>query len=348
MAAPRIERVLAAYAGFAAPRDVRPMAAGQGFSGAEVWRIETMAGSFALRAWHPHHPSPERLSWIHAVLAHVDRTARRAGTELPLPLPLRMLTGPTFLESDGHCWELAPWLPGEPDQQNPPCPERITAAMTTLARFHQAAVGFSVPCPGWESTGRLDHSPGIGERRQQLARWMSDDWASLTRAIRQGAPDWPRFCELASEWLALARIVAARVASQLSPARHSPTPLQPCLRDIKRDHVLFTGDTVTGLVDFGALRPETVAADLARLVGSFAADCPLIWRDAIADYETICPLSTYERWLIEVFDESGLLLGGGNWVEWVMIQRQVFPDRDAVESRLKVILRRLTSLAERR
>jgi len=344
----RIQRVLGAYAGFASPRELRPVAVGQGFSGANVWRVEVLAGSFALRAWHPQHPTPPRLSWIHAVLAHVSRKSRETGLAIPIPVPLTTLTGPTWVEWDGRCWELAPWLPGAADEQSPPRRERQEAAARMLACFHRAAADFSAPCPGWEALGRYNDSPGIGERRQQLARWMSDDWASLEAAIRNGATDWQSFDKLAARWLTLARRVAPRVASQLAAVHHQKTPLQPCLRDIKRDHVLFTDDVVTGIVDFGAVRPESVAADLARLIGSYAAESAQTWHTATAAYETLRPLSAYERWLIGVFHDSGLLLGGGNWVEWVMVQQQVFQDRGAVEARLCEILERLAAVAERR
>ena len=49
-------------------------------------------------------------------------------------------------------------------------------------------------------------------------------------------------------------------------------PLSPAIRDIHHDHVLFSGDQVTGLVDFGILRIDTPLADMARLVGSLVAD----------------------------------------------------------------------------
>src|SRR5205085_7730253 len=48
--------------------------------------------------------------------------------------------------------------------------------------------------------------------------------------------------------------------------------LQPAIRDVHHEHVLFTGDQVTGLIDFGALRIDTPLTDVARLVGSLVGD----------------------------------------------------------------------------
>ena len=45
--------------------------------------------------------------------------------------------------------------------------------------------------------------------------------------------------------------------------------LQPALRDARPEHFLFEDDRLSGLVDFGAMGVESVAADLARLIGEW-------------------------------------------------------------------------------
>ena len=59
-----------------------------------------------------------------------------------------------------------------------------------------------------------------------------------------------------------------RLRTALEDMSSVPVPLHPCLRDIWHDHVLYTEDHVTGIVDLSAARTENVAADLARLLGS--------------------------------------------------------------------------------
>lgn len=61
---------------------------------------------------------------------------------------------------------------------------------------------------------------------------------------------------------------------QLKPLADVSFRLQPCIRDIWHDHVLFDGDRVTGLIDFGAMQIDTPATDIARLVGSLQSYSP--------------------------------------------------------------------------
>ena len=50
--------------------------------------------------------------------------------------------------------------------------------------------------------------------------------------------------------------------------------MQPCLRDARPEHFLFVENVLTGLIDFGAMDFETVAGDLARLLGEWLPDLP--------------------------------------------------------------------------
>ena len=72
-------------------------------------------------------------------------------------------------------------------------------------------------------------------------------------------------------------------------------PLQPCLRDVWHDHVLFQGDEVTGLIDPSAARTDTVAADISRLAGSLIADDRRAWGKAMDAYQAVRPLSAAKR-----------------------------------------------------
>lgn len=119
------------------------------------------------------------------------------------------------------------------------------------------------------------------------------------------------------------------------------TELFPVIRDLWHDHVLFTGDEVTGIIDFGALRVDTPACDLARLLGSLVENDRDRWRLGLAAYEEIRPLSPQEHLLIPLLDESQALLSGLYWLEWLCLERRAFPDLATIESRLEKILQRL-------
>ena len=109
--------------------------------------------------------------------------------------------------------------------------------------------------------------------------------------------------------------------------------------------MLFEGNRVSGIVDFGALRMETVAGDVARLLGSLAGDDLLAWQLGLAAYLAIRPLSDDEAALLPVFDESTMLLAGFNWLEWIVIAQRQFENPPEVIRRLTTIVSRLEVLS---
>jgi Ser/Thr protein kinase RdoA (MazF antagonist) len=94
---------------------------------------------------------------------------------------------------------------------------------------------------------------------------------------------------------------------------------QPAIRDIHHDHVLFTGDEVTGIIDFGAMRMDTPLTDVARLVGSLAGDDHEARQFALDAYAELRALSEADRKLVDLLDETGLVLGAMNWLTWLYV-----------------------------
>jgi homoserine kinase type II len=325
-------RVILAYPPDCAPSRVAFLAGAGGFSGALFWRLETERGPLCLRCWPREHPSRERLEFIQAVLWHVHQEGFR---RLPLPLETRSHAG--YIREAGRLWELAPWLPGTADYRRAPSPNRLRAAMTTLAEFHVAAATFPLP------DRARDAPPGIRERLERLRVWPHGRLQRLSEAVAAG--DWPEMALRARHWLTLAPKAIPRVQSGLVRAAEWTAPLQPCIRDIWHDHVLFDGEQVSGLVDFGALRPDSVAADLGRLLGSLAGDDRQAWHDGLEAYATVRPLSAEETALATVFDQANTLLAGLSWLEWIYLEDRHFGDRGAVLARLDENLPRLAALA---
>ncbi len=109
--------------------------------------------------------------------------------------------------------------------------------------------------------------------------------------------------------------------------------------------MLFSGERVTGLVDFGAMQPDNVATDIARLLGSLVADDRSAWELGLAAYESVRPLSHDELQLVEVFDRTTVLMGGLQWLEWIYLEQKVLAERRIVEERLDQAIRRAAVLA---
>jgi homoserine kinase type II len=163
---------------------------------------------------------------------------------------------------------------------------------------------------------------------------------SLTRGV------WPELESRAARILQLAPSAAGSVLSILSRASRAAVPLQVCIGDIWHDHVLYVGDRISGFVDFGSMRTDNVAADLARLLGSLAQDNPHMWQVGLEAYESIRPLGSSERPLVEAFDRSTVLMSGLNWIDWIFRQRRTFEAADAIPGRLDDIVSRLEHLSQ--
>jgi Ser/Thr protein kinase RdoA (MazF antagonist) len=297
-----------------------------GFSGARLWRVEAGAASFCLRAWPADDATPDHLARLH----HLMATARGADLEfVPAILPAG---SNTFLSHDGRLWELTAWMPGRADFHHDPAPARLRAACVALARLHHAwAARFPSrgPCPALAR--RLDRAA---------------DWLALVSSGWRPRPDdadpvrpWAE-----SAWRLLS-VWVGRVAAMLSPWVGSPLTLHPCLCDVWHDHVLFDGNAVTGIVDYGSVKVDHAAADLARLLGSLVGDDEAAWADGLDAYTSLRPLSPDERALARALDRTGVILAAANWLRWLYHERRTFADRQLVARRLAGLVGRLESWA---
>jgi len=266
----------------------------------------------------------ERLGFIHAVLNHV-------AAKMPVvPSPFRPAAGGTFVECAGRLWELTAWMPGQADYHERPNRQRLAAAMHVLARFHQLAA---------EVDRRRDVPPVLLERQQLRQRLLRGGLTEIEEALRH--PSHPDIDRLAARLFPCAR--QAIRSPRLAPLAEKPLKrdLQPAIRDIHDGHVLFTGDEVTGLIDFGAMRLDTPLADVARLVGSLAEDDREARSAALAAYAELRPLTVDDRRLIDLLDESGVVLGALNWLIWLYVERREMGPAAPIAARLSRLLTRL-------
>jgi len=320
-------------------RRTQPLGNAGGWSGSLLWRIQTDAlgaglptspQQFCLRRW-PDGTSPDRLRFIHQILTHV--AAQRIDF-VPAPVPLLGRTGVTLVQSeDNYLWDLCPWLPGIADFHARPTRQRLAAAMRALARFHTAAANHQPP------VASTAPAPAIVERIDLVQQLLSGDFDRIEAAVHAGLD--ANLDLRAVRVLALCRNRLAALSPGLESAAQLRLPLSPAIRDIHHDHVLFTGDEVTGLIDFGALRIDTPLADIARLVGSLVGDDQPARDFALSAYGQLCPLSDQDRHLIDLLDEAGLLLGGLNWLRWLYLERRDMGPLRSILKRLDEILSRL-------
>lgn len=321
------QAILAEYpAAFRPTGPLEPLGNAGGLSGARLWRFTSGRGALVLRAWPPEGRGREAMELVHEWLEHAVRLEF-------VPQPFRALDGRSLLERGGRFWELAEWKPGAAEHAQPPSAERLRAGLRGLAAFHQCLAVHT-------STGR---SPGLMQRTYSL--WDLSE-LGLNRLAKAAHTPEPRdFEALRQRWVALARPLAPRVYERVRREADEHVPLQPCLRDARGEHFLFEGERLTGLVDFGAMDIDTVAGDLARLLGDWVGDDRQARAIALESYTAVRPLSDTETRLIEVFEWAADILIGARWLEWGLYARRWFDDPAAVREGLERGVERLERLA---
>lgn len=337
-----VRQVLAGYPAPCQPQGLVALQSGGGFSGARLWRVVAPGGEFCLRAMPADRVNVVRLQGLHRLLAHV----RDCGIqESPCPIP--RLDGTTCCEQVGSIWQLEPWMPGSADYCNRPNPQKLHSALGLLARWHQAAATFMArPAEAsWYRSIPAAPSPGIEERFRLTREWNSAKCAQVRALLERN--NWPAFDVLGLRILELYREAVPELALALEAGRRVAVPLQPCLRDVWHDHLLFTADDVTGLIDAHAARTDVVATDLARLLGSLVQDDPAGWESGLAAYEEVRPLPPVLRGCVELFDRSAVVLSGLTWLQWKCLDGRTFERPEAVIARMTMIVGRLESLVRK-
>jgi Ser/Thr protein kinase RdoA (MazF antagonist) len=132
-----------------------------------------------------------------------------------------------------------------------------------------------------------------------------------------------------------------RLPDRLAPQAARAVPVQPCLCDLWHDHVLFESETVTGMLDYGSVKMDHVAVDLARLLGSLVGDDLEMQATGIEAYRSVRPLSAEEVDLVRVLDETGTVLGAANWLRWLYHEGRRYEDLGSVARRLKALVERM-------
>jgi Ser/Thr protein kinase RdoA (MazF antagonist) len=321
-----VRRILKGFPSIPPTAKIEPLGMAGGLSGAHFWRINAPHGKFILRRWPVEHPSRDRLAWIHRLLEHVHRQGFRI-----VPVPLKTESGETFIELDDHLWELAPWLPGKADYHVSRNLEKLRAAMVTLATFHRAAASFPIDA--------APKTNAVQKRLQRLREFSPSEIATLDDAIEPAI--WPDLTALARTAIKRLPAAIAKAHTRLSQVESVNFALQPCIRDIWHDHVLFTGSDVTGLIDFGAAGVDMPAGDVARLLGSLAEDERDRWQVGLGAYMSVRPLTPDELTAIPALDAAATVIAQTNWIRWIYVERRQFENQAQVITRFASLTQRL-------
>lgn len=314
-----------------------------GFSGGVVWRAACPAGEAAIRCW-PLGFDPERVLLIHGM----QRFLVEQGC-VTVPLPILADDGHSLRLLGGQIWEICTWRPGTADESDGVSNVRLTNAAQSLAQWHRL-----LAMADWSVFAAHTVSPSLASayaRRQQvvspaLVRRRAE-WCRLAPLILGHYPvQQADSRDLARRTHSLAQRLRASMEHWLRA--DSPVRLTLCWRDPHREHFLFTGDQVTGMIDFGAVDLDSIANDLGRMLGSYVPDQPDRWRDALVEIHSQLALETEVPALAWRLDRAGTLIGALHWWEWLDFQRRHFHDPPAALARWRALVERMEAWPEYR
>lgn len=304
---------------------------GGGLSGAIVYRAAgDRAQRWAVRGWPPS-VSGERVSEVHRVM----RLARQAGCRWTPAVELAVVSGATrsWTIAAGRVWDCCEWMPGRPPgaHDDPAAVLRQTAA--AVAQFH-AAVSSLAPPPA--TAPPPIPVAAVKSRLQRLAELgplLDPLLASRTflSPLQGTASATQRALDCLRQVWASQRLRALRL---LEPWTGIAFKQQYVFRDIHLGNVLFHEGRLSGIVDYDAVRIDSPATDLARLIGSVRLVLPpeawdhseeTLWGEMLSVYREVGEFSTQEEQLSRVLAEVSPLISLANWLVWVVVERRSFP-----------------------
>ncbi|MFN9370004.1 MAG: phosphotransferase [Planctomycetia bacterium] len=327
----------------ARPLEIVPLR-DSGFSGSRVYRVRTGGGANETLVCKAFAPGVDRgrAEWIHRLMSGL-----RAAGMTEVPALAATPAGATIVsDSRGTHWELLEFRSGTPTDV--PTPRQAQAAVETLARLHVAASRLPGP------KAKPGPAPAVVRRIRMAERMLSRPWATLDRLcddLPDRRPGALAVAELRCRLEAAAAMLkppGPRVLCWIAGWTAPSIGLQPVLRDVWADHVLFADreERVAGIIDFHAAAIDTPATDVARLLGSWHPTAPPAsyfgtWAPIIAAYERISALGTVERKLVPVLAATGVLFGIDTWFRWLIEEERRFLRPDAVLRRIDRLLEEL-------
>ena len=288
----------------------------QGFSSTRVWRYTTSIGDWAIR-WTPQTTSDrERMAWIAIYLSKL-----RINGAAYLPTPLHLKTGESFVENRSGLLQVETWMSG--DRLTPTSTEnQKQTAIYSLADFHKLSGRLAQ-----RSVAPLEITSAFQKRIQLLEQIELNE--------RPSSPAWDELQGLIKDGVGPAR-------RKLEEVRDCETTILPVHGDSRAEHFLFTGDQLTGLIDFGAMRFDTPWVDLARLCGDLSTGDQNEFCRLIAIYADQID-SNVDVNAVTALHLSGIVIACARWLSWLdrpLSERGEHRLKD-LKSRLKRLLSQL-------
>jgi hypothetical protein len=114
-------------------------------------------------------------------------------------------------------------------------------------------------------------------------------------------------------------------------------PVQTVVRDLWHDHLLFDGERLGGLVDFGTMQIDARECDWARMLGSLRVEGQVPWTWAKQIFAALPEAPAVDWTYVQWLHATGSILGWMNWIDWLFHERRHFANRAAAIERLKLL-----------
>ncbi len=103
---------------------------------------------------------------------------------------------------------------------------------------------------------------------------------------------------------------------------------------------------MSGIIDYGSIKIDHPAVDLARLLGSLVRDDPGGWEIGLEAYTSLRSLTNDEWALAHALDQTGVIMAAANWLKWLYHEGREFEDRQLVAQRLTMLVDRMRNWSD--
>lgn len=317
------------------PRQSTPILGG--LSEAYVWCVTDVSGrNFALKAWRP--VSPAQLQHRRAVRWWMRDASGTYPDFVPCPLQAggSDMSGESLILLQGqYAWQAETWCTGE-SSRCAPSQVQCAVAATALQQLHATGREFARCHSSSVLALQRSPSPAILRRAELVDDLLRGGLQRLLVLVRStGAAGASAvadcFLQLLKKWLPW-------LQQLLQPWRSRTLNLQPVLRDVRTENLLFHREQISGVIDWDAADVDHPCLDAARLLRSWYAGNSTALPAAADHWAEVWQLSSDLRQLLAVFDAAAVLLNPIVWLRRLADDPALFSRLPAARQRFEQLV----------
>ena len=282
-----------------------------GFSEAIVWRVCDVSGAvFAVKCWRV--PSVAVLQHRREVRRWMQLAAQQCAGWIPMPCRADRDSADgtgLIVERSQQAWQVESWCRGV-SLATAPTASELQSAAVTLLRLYASGREFGACCANTSLANTVAPSPAVLRRAGLVEELCQGGWQQLQNVVSR----WPEAeATAARRYLAVLQHWLPWLRQQLQNWCRNAVPLQPVLRDLRAENLLFDAGEVSGVIDWDAAAVDHPCLDAARLLRTWHLNHAGQMAAAAIAWADHWQLSNEQRLLLIVLDASGVLLNPVVW-----------------------------------